>query len=221
MAAMDMRPQRVGTTTEELAGAAGDVLGTVTRLVPSAVALSVTLRDGGAPYTLVATDERTATLDAVQYAEGGPCVDCVTLGSDVPVQDTLAEQRWSGFGVAAALRDVRSTLSVAGQGEGRTVAINLHASEPGAFDAAEDDVREAVAALAELALEAPPRDLSARTAPAGPLGGRDGDVVELAAGVIAAAEHVTLDQARSRLPDAAVRASVAVPTVARAVIGED
>jgi hypothetical protein len=44
-------------------------------LVPELVGVSVARFDHGLTFTLVATDDVVATLDAIQYAAGGPCVD--------------------------------------------------------------------------------------------------------------------------------------------------
>jgi hypothetical protein len=45
------------------------------QLVPELVGLSVGLLHHGLTFTLVASDSVAAALDAVQYLEGGPCVD--------------------------------------------------------------------------------------------------------------------------------------------------
>src|SRR3954451_4441931 len=74
------------------------------RIVPECVGLSLADLRGGLTFTLVATDVDIATLDAVQYLDGGPCVDAVhqeRIEQVTPV-DMSAEKRWSLFAQASA-----------------------------------------------------------------------------------------------------------------------
>jgi hypothetical protein len=197
----------------------------VQQLVPSVTGMSVTVVDGTEPYTAAVSDERTAALDAVQYAEGGPAVTSATQERDVEVADTLHDAEtaaWVGFAAAATARDVRSTLSVTAPApDGTGVTVTFLASEPQAFAGLQDDIRGIVDLLApDTFTDArPPLGPPARAGSTG--SSRDQDIVDQAVGVVAATAGVPLEEAHRLLPDAASRASVDVAAAARAVLGED
>ena len=69
----------------------------VEEVVPNLVGLSVAALREGLTFTLAATQEHIALLDAVQYVFGGPCVDAALQGSTLYGGDTdeglLNEQR--------------------------------------------------------------------------------------------------------------------------------
>src|SRR5437764_9254489 len=47
----------------------------VMQIVPEIVGLSLAVLDENLTFTLVASDTNIASLDAVQYLDGGPCID--------------------------------------------------------------------------------------------------------------------------------------------------
>src|SRR5215207_6223564 len=49
----------------------------VEKVVPTCVGLSVSLVHEGLTFTMISSSPKIATLDGVQYAVGGPCVDAV------------------------------------------------------------------------------------------------------------------------------------------------
>ena len=106
-----------------------------TAIVPSCVAVSLTIIVDGHPFTVTSTTEDGAVLDATQYLDGGPCVDTARIAAPVSVPDVLDERRWQTYDRAAAQLGVRSSLSLPIWGpDGQTPgAINLYASEPDAF----------------------------------------------------------------------------------------
>jgi hypothetical protein len=72
--------------------------------VPECVGLSPALFDDGLTFTLAASDEEIAALDAVQYLDGGPCVqaahDDETIEADPA--DPVDEERWRMYAQATA-----------------------------------------------------------------------------------------------------------------------
>lgn len=104
-------------------------------IVPSCVAVSLTVLVDGEAFTVTCTTEDAAALDATQYLDGGPCVDAARTGERVAVHDVLDERRWQTYGPAAARLGIRSSLSLPiGTADGQTPgAINLYATEPDAF----------------------------------------------------------------------------------------
>ncbi|WP_225753045.1 hypothetical protein [Actinotalea sp. Marseille-Q4924] len=214
-------PRQSPTGRHGTATAVEDLRSRVQALVPSITGMSVTVVDGGSPFTAAASDPRTAALDAVQYVEGGPAVTSTVERRDVEVTDTLdddAVSEWGVFTAAATARDIRSTFSVTAPAtEGTSVTVTFLATEPHAFAAVQRDVRDLVDRLPAATFTGgapiPPTALGASA--------RDLDLVEQAVGVVAAAAGVSLGEAQQLLPDAAARAQVDVAAAARAVLGED
>jgi hypothetical protein len=57
------------------------------RIVPACVGMSLADLKGGLTFTLVATDSEIAALDAIQYLDGGPCVEAVHEKDERDVQN--------------------------------------------------------------------------------------------------------------------------------------
>jgi len=192
-------------------------------LVPSMVGVSVTVHVNGQPFTMTSVDEDFATLDAVQYVDGGPCVDALD-GSAVPVDDILDEDRWQFYRPAATVMGVRASLSLPLRDAADEVigALNLYASEPGAFKGEEQMLAEVFGVqVSELVSNA---DLDFRTrewAAELPERVQALEVTEKAAGLLVERLGLTPEQARSRLEDAAARAGAPVDKVALALLALD
>lgn len=192
------------------------------RIAPHCVGLTLTFVQDGVCFTWVTSDLESAALDAVQYLEGGPCVDAVDRGEVVTDSDAgpLDERRWRTFAAASAGAGVSSTLSIPLVNGGEVYGgLNLYGDTPGAFDGR----HEAIAALyggwaggavtnADLSFTTLAR---ARTAPH-----VLADVTNsnLAVGMIMAAHGVPEATARSTLSDVAARAGVSVGRVADIVL---
>ena len=76
---------------EELLNALGAA---ARRVVPQLIGLSVGLGDSQLTFTLVASDDEIAALDATQYLEGGPCVEVAEGRAELAefvVEDPLDE----------------------------------------------------------------------------------------------------------------------------------
>jgi GAF domain-containing protein len=104
--------------------------------VPELLGVSIASTAEGLTFTFVASSDVVATLDALQYLDGGPCLEAVRGARvvDVPDADALDEQQWQLFAQGESAAGVRSTLSLPVVTENRvTGGVNLHASRAGAF----------------------------------------------------------------------------------------
>lgn len=193
-------------------------------VVPNLVGMSLTLVQEGLTFTVAATADHVALLDAVQYAVGGPCVDAVLGNDTIHGGDTagglLDEDRWAEFARSSAAHGVQSTLSLPLHAEGAvTGGVNLYAATPDAFAGREQQIASILGAWAPGAVHN--ADLSfatratARRAP-GVLAGRA--VLDQATGVVVAARGVDEESARQMIADAARRAGRAEVDVARALV---
>ncbi len=209
-----------GPFGDELVGRAEQV----EQVVPHLVGLSVAAVREGLTFTLAATQEHIALLDAVQYIFGGPCVDAALEGSTVHGGDNdeglLNEQRWAQFARASAARGVMSTLSLPVQDEGRVVgSVNLYAATPNAFRGKERRVASIMGAWAPGAVHN--ADLSFSTREAARLTPQkleDLSVLDQAAGVVMAAQDVDEASAREIIAAAARQAGRDQLSVAREVL---
>jgi GAF domain-containing protein len=191
-------------------------------IAPDLMGLSVASRPHEVTFTLVATDDATATLDAVQYLTSGPCVEALdeAQGVSTDAEDLLAEDRWQALSKATAAAGVCSTLTFPILERGRVVGtVNLYGRTSDAFD----DKHELLAAVFDAWAPAAVTnaDLSfttRRLAEEAPDRLRDQTMIDTATGIIAAARGIDVDSARNRLEDAARRAGVHVSRLARAIV---
>jgi hypothetical protein len=193
-------------------------------VIPSCVAVSLTVVVDEEPFTITATSPDAAVLDAAQYLDGGPCLQAAQDQQRVDVPDVLDENRWAVYAQAATAHGVRSSLSLPIGGASSTTpwAMNLYAADPNAFTGRE----EAIAATfhvptSELVRNA---DLSFMTRDAAlelPQRLRAKATVDQAVGVLRAVRGWEADQARSRLRTAATAAGVPVEKVAEVVLALD
>jgi GAF domain-containing protein len=192
----------------------------VVELVPSGVGLSLSVAEGGLTFTMVATDQRAAALDGVQYLDGGPCVDSAATGDLVDMDDALSEQRWHQYALAASATGVRSSLSIPVlRGEDVVGAVNIYAADPHAFDGRADALRALIKASTGPAASNADLSFSTRAqAEAAPGTLRERGLVDMAVGFLAASRGVSITDARQLLDDAAGRAQVDVPTLAETVL---
>jgi GAF domain-containing protein len=189
-------------------------------LIPSLVGCSLTLHVEGQPCTMSAVSEVAPVLDAAQYLDGGPCVEALDGGS-VPVDDVLDEDRWRLYRQTASGTGIRASLSLPLWSKDHEVmgALNLYASEPAAFKGQEDMLAEVFGVrVSDLVTNA---DLTFMTREwAGELPERV-EALELtvrAARALAIRMGWAVEEARSRLADAAARAGAPIEKVAEAVL---
>jgi GAF domain-containing protein len=191
-------------------------------IVPDCVGLSLGSLRHGLTFTLAATSDEIAGLDAVQYLDGGPCVDAAQSRREVEVDEILDEEHWQMFAQASAAAGVRSSLTLPLlDGRGTVIGtVNLYASSPDAFESRVEQLAEALGSSAAKAVSN--ADLSFDTrlvATEAPRRLVDEDEVNTALGMIVASQDVDVATARERLRAAAARADMTDGQVARIVMG--
>jgi len=193
----------------------------VEALVPDLVGLSLGVLEDGVTLTLVASGEVIAQLDSVQYLDGGPCVEAVQRLEplDMDIETLLDEHRWQLFAEASAAAGVATSLSLPIMSDGRVVGgVNLYASTSDAFAGLHGAIAEAVGSDAQLAVAN--ADLSFRTreqAMEGPTRVREAGEINIALGIIAASQRITIPTARQRLRNAAAQAGITEAQAAKAL----
>jgi GAF domain-containing protein len=192
-------------------------------LVPETVGLSLGLVEDGLTFTLVATSEQIAALDAAQYVGGGPCVTAAAEQQVIRWNDgdPLDEARWRMFSRAGAAAGVASTLSLPIMRDGRVVAgVNLYAATPDAFDGHHEELAELCGAWAPGVVSNADLSFSTRLAAAqAPEQLRSQHVVDQALGIISTAQSIDIPAAIERLREAAARAGISESQAAEAIIG--
>lgn len=189
---------------------------------PGLVGASLAFREQGLTFTLVATDDEIAALDAIQYVSSGPCVDAIDLGHGIATPDgLLSEQRWQDFARASASAGVRSTLTLPVlAGEVVVSTVNLYGAADDSFTDRHEALADVFGAWAPGAVAN--ADLSfatRRVAEQAPTLLRERVAVDTATGILAARRGLSVDEARAQLHDAAQRAGVPVHKLARVLIG--
>lgn len=184
----------------------------VQELVPDLVGLSLAAVEEGIVFTLIATNADVATLDAIQYLSGGPCVDAARAERVVQydAEDPDDEERWQGFASATATTSVASTLTLPILQDARVVgSVNLYAASAHAFVGLHREIADIFHAWAPGAVTN--ADLSfqtRRTAAQAPDLLHIAMRVDIAVGMLMEVESVDADTARAMLDEAAQRAGV-------------
>jgi GAF domain-containing protein len=134
-----------------------DLLHRVTRLSAQAlpgIHAGVTVGHGTNATTAAASDPLVADLDAVEVELGeGPCIEAMTTGAVVKVDDMTIDQRWPGFAAAAIERGVISSMGLPLVVRDEVIgALNLYALTPRAFAAREMQLAAMLAEQAAFAL---------------------------------------------------------------------
>lgn len=199
-----------------------DVAERVRALVPECVGLSVGVIELGVTFTLVASDVDWATLDAVQYIDGGPSDETVNSDEDTlfAVDDATDEAQWAMYARASAAAGIASSLSMPIRDVDRVVGgVNLYATSPDAFAGHQKQLAAIVGAWAPGAVANADLSFTTRDEAAQGLSRlEDRDNIELAVGVIASSHGVDIDTARHRLGQAATRAGISEVQVALTVL---
>ena len=190
--------------------------------VPGLVGVSVASRDQGLTFTLVATAQEIAVLDAVQYVATGPCVDAVDLGHGITTSagGLLDEARWSDFARASAAVGILSTLTLpVVDGDDVVGTVNFYGRDTDTFVDRHEALADIFGAWAPGAVA--DADLSFTTraiAEQAPEQLRQAGLVDTATGILAAERGTTVADARQRLDSAARRAGIPVETLAAVVV---
>ena len=188
------------------------------RIAPQCLGLTLTFVQDGVCFTWVTTDLQSADLDAIQYLEGGPCVDAMGSGEVVTDSDAgpIDERRWHTFAAASARAGVSSTLSIPLMTNGHVYGgLNLYGSTATAFEGHHEELAAlyggwpgGAVTNADLTFSTMARS---RTAPRVLA---DVTLSNMAVGMIMSAHGIPEAVARSRLSDAAARAGVSEGRVA-------
>lgn len=207
----------------------GDVLAHLQRVgdevqdvVPDCLGLSLAWNEHGITFTLVATSEEVAALDAVQYLDGGPCVSAYDRahGIETTSEELFSEDPWRLFAQATAARNVRSTLTLPITDHGLVVGtVNLYGGSDRAFEGHHEELAAILGAWAPGAIRNADLSFSTRrTAERAPRQLRAQGAVSRAVGMLAELLGVDLAEAQARLEDAARRAGLTPAQFARALI---
>lgn len=195
----------------------------VREVVPQTVGVSLSFREPEVTFTLAVSDPSLLPLDAVQYLDDGPCVAAVRDDELIEVPeggDVLDERRWSLYARAAGHFGVRSSLSVPVHLGGVVVGgLNVYAATTDAFEGRADRVAALVQAPASEAIR--DADLSFATRQEAARTRRrleERIAVEVAAGMLAEREGITVEEASVRLEVAADRAGVPVARLAALLV---
>ncbi|WP_256796383.1 ANTAR domain-containing protein [Terrabacter sp. Ter38] len=192
------------------------------RQVPSLVGVSLTLLAEELVLTYVATTREIAVMDAVQYVDGGPCIEAVdtdsTVGTDA--ETLLDEGRWQLFAQATAAAGVRSTLSIPFGREGVvTGGVNLYGGAPTSFRGAESELARLFGGWAPDAVSNADLSFSTRLeAVQGPARLKGQAYVDQAIGLLVSARDLDPESAEERLIRAAAQAGTSVAALARALV---
>ena len=190
----------------------------VREIVPQCLALSLGLLEEGLTFTLVSETREVAMLDAIQYVDGGPCVQATESGEVVQATHLPTdEDLWHLFSRAQSVAGVASTLSLPIlRGDRVVCGVNLYASETHAFDGHHDELADACGAWAEgVVTNADLAFTSRLRAAAAPARLRDNAFFDAATGFVAAHQDIDTESAATKIRDAAVRAGVSPADVAR------
>ncbi len=194
----------------------------VQTVVPDCIGLSVAWVHRGLAFTLVASDEEIALLDAVQYLSDGPCIAAVRNqhGLAASADDLLSEERWQLLAQATAATSVRSTLTMPLVRGGDVVGtVNLYAASDHAFEGHHDELATILGASTAGVVRNADLSFSTRlTAEQSPAALEAQDAVDRAVGFVSSALRLTTEEAHRRLIDAARRAGIAPAQLATALL---
>ena len=194
----------------------------VREIVPNCVGLSLAYREHDVTFTMVASDQLIAALDALQYLDDGPCLTAVDEARTVEFSedDVLDEGLWHLFARGTAAAAVASTLTLPIVVDGAVVgSVNLYASSPDAFDGRHEQIARALGTWPEGAIVNADLDFTTRRAAEdAPRQLFDATRIQVAVGVLAVSQGLSPAAARERLTEAARRAGVSETAIARLVI---
>lgn len=196
----------------------------VRQLVPECIGMTVSSIQDGVSFTLVASDEEVAALDAIQYAVGGPCVEAVKAERVLSYtqDDFLGEVNWQLFARATAAASIASTLTLPIVVAGRVAgSINLYAASADAFAGRHEQIAEIFDAWAPGAIANADLDFSTRAvAEQAPRVLRDQLRIQVALGILMSNQRIDVETAMTRLVEAAQRAGATLLTVAEKLVAD-
>lgn len=192
-------------------------------VVPSLLGVSLAWLHEGLTFTFVASSATIATLDAMQYLDGGPCVDALRQDDrvDVPeVAGVLDEGRWQLFSEAEAANGVRATLSLPVlHDEHVACGVNFYAGETHAFEGRHERLADIFGAWVGGAVTNADLSFSTRREAArAPARLQALNRFNEAVGIVSARQGVDTDEATRRIENAAALAGIAPDDLAVAVL---
>lgn len=202
-----------------------DLLDDACRLATSVLnppaSCGITLRQDQTPHTVANSDQRAAQMDEVQYGQGeGPCLESIRTGQITVVTDLATEERWGSYPSHVLGYGARSSLSLPLTVNGDTRgALNLYATTPDAFGAAEQQRAQIFATQASAALtiavrQAEHAQLTTQLREA--LASRA--VIDQALGILMAREHASRDDAFALLRNTSQRQNRKLRDVAHEIV---
>lgn len=192
----------------------------VREISPSCIAVSLSVVESALTFTVVANNKVGTYMDAMQYLDGGPCLDSAEDGELLASRAPTDEDRWCMFAKGGRHLGIESTLSLPVLEDDSVVAtVNLYGDTSDAFDGRHENLAAVCGAWASNAVTNADLDFNsavrAAAAPDRLMAHRD---LDLAAGVVSTARHLDLEEARSRISRAARLAGVSSPEFARFVL---
>lgn len=184
--------------------------------------LSISVVEQDVTFTYLTSAPAAAGLDAVQYIDGGPCEQAVERGELVATapDDLLDEGRWQLFARASGSSGVASTLSLPLLDGPRVVgSVNMYGAAPDTFDGRHEELADLFGAWAPGAVTNADLSLESRLRGAQAVERlEDLALVDVAVGMLAATHRTSAEDARRLLDEAAARAGVPAPAVARLLV---
>lgn len=193
----------------------------VREVVPACIGLSLSSREHEATFTVVASAAEIALLDAVQYLDGGPCVDAIASGQVLTTDDMdTLDPEWTLFNAATTANAIVTTLSLPVRSQGGVVAgFNLYSEQAHAFDGHHEALAEILGAWVDGAVSDRDLDFATREqARRAPLVLREATHLSVAAALLGRALDLEPAEAEERLRHAALRAAVTLPALVDSVI---
>lgn len=205
-------------TDDDLLDQLVDTSERVRQIVPDCIGLSVTMLLHGITFTLVTAAADLAVLDAIQYLDGGPCVQAVDDGTLIAADiESMDEEGWHLFADATAAHGVRSTLSMPLMAGDEVIGgVNFYGASRHAFEGHHEELAEAVGAWAGGTVTNADMSFDTRlAAQRAPEILRQAAEVDVALGMLAALLGIGVDEAHERLQSSAARAGTSESEVAR------
>ncbi len=191
-----------------------------TRTIEGCEVASLTMKEGSQLVTRAPTGDLALQCDRIQYEEGeGPCLDAALHAGVVLTRDSTSDDRWPRFSrrVSEEEAGVGGMLSchlmVGGARGSRALGgLNLYATRPDAYSAADRMLATLYAAHAAVIIDSARREVQLREAMA------SRDVIGQAKGILMAKGGVNADEAFSQLRLASQRLNVKLRDLAGDVV---
>jgi GAF domain-containing protein len=182
----------------DLKGVLDQVAHLAKRTIPGAAEVSVTLVDNKDAHTAAYTGQLALSLDEWQYRKGyGPCLDASGSSTTLSLPDMATEDRWPDWAARALDAGAHSSLSIGLPIHDQvTGALNVYATQPGAFDSDAVVLGQTFAGYAAVALaNAHVYDAQANLAQQMQAAMASRAVIEQAKGIIMGSRHCAPDEA--------------------------